>query len=472
MLNMDSDHKKTHLYMEVYQYYKDLILEKKLLPGSKMPSLRKSSQELRLSRTTIETAYLQLAADGYIIAKAQSGYYVTDTAHRAPAPKPEEHPLRPPVRYDFASSGVDRESFRFDLWSRYMKSALRQEERLLTYGEAQGEADFREALSDYVRIRRNILCSPQDIVVGASVQSLLQILCPLIVESGPFYRPLKYYVSHEGAIRTRDLCVSFPDPSFLQGITVFQDYGFQINYRSKDSDVIYVSPAHMTKWGEIMPVSRRLELLGYAKEHSSLVIEDDFENELVYLQKPTPSLYGLAGGESVVYIGSFSRLLLPSIRISFMVLPPTLARFYKKKAASYNQTASKAEQIALCQFIRDGHLAAQLRKLRRLYGSKQKELRQTILSVFGQEGELLAGDAGTRLALTLPYEGSLEALTELAREKGLRIHGKKTDSHSVTLLLSCSSIPSQDLLPACLLLKEILEQARRDVRPGSGDETP
>ena len=170
-------------------------------------------------------------------------------------------------------------------------------------------------MSDYIRERRNILCSPDDIVVGASFQSLLQILCPLIHEVYPeFHR------------------VSFPTPSFVHGSTVFGDYGYEICYRNKDCDVVYVSPAHMTKWGEIMPVKRRLELLKYADERHHLVIEDDFENEFVYFQKPTPSLFGLSGGQGVVYIGSFSRLLLPSIRISFMILPPELLNAYQKES--------------------------------------------------------------------------------------------------------------------------------------------
>ena len=324
MLDIEKNQNRTtHLYMEVYEYYRKLILDGKMTPGSKMPSLRKCSQELKLSRTTIETAYLQLAADGYIMAKAQSGYYVTEIAsHQHKNNQPGTH-KETYYRYDLASSGVDKESFRFDLWSRYMKSALRQNERMLTYGEPQGEADFRETLSDYIRERRNILCSPDDIVVGASFQSLLQILCPLIHEVYPeFHR------------------VSFPTPSFVHGSTVFGDYGYEICYRNKDCDVVYVSPAHMTKWGEIMPVKRRLELLKYANERHHLVIEDDFENEFVYFQKPTPSLFGLSGGQGVVYIGSFSRLLLPSIRISFMILPPELLNAYKKKAGFYNQTAS------------------------------------------------------------------------------------------------------------------------------------
>lgn len=171
------------------------------------------------------------------------------------------------------------------------KSALRQGERMLSYGEPQGESDFREVLADYIRERRNVICSPDDIVVGAGLQPLLQILCPLI---------------HERKT------VSFPTPSFTTCSTIFQDYGFDVHYRDKSCDVIYVSPAHMTKWGEIMPVKRRLELIRHAEINDHLIIEDDFENEFVYFQKPTPSLFGLAGGENVVYIGSFSRLLLPS----------------------------------------------------------------------------------------------------------------------------------------------------------------
>lgn len=430
--------KKTgeHLYMEVYRYYRDLIMKNKLPPGVKMPSLRKCSQELNLSRTTVENAYLQLAADGYIVSKAQSGYYVTNIASR-PVPALSTHQKPQAYRFDFASSGVDKESFRFDLWQRYIKSALRQDERLLSYGEPQGELDFREALADYICLRRNVLCSPDDIVIGAGVQSLLHILCPLIRDKQT---------------------VSFPTPSFIQGSTVFRDFGFDIRYRNKDCGVIYVSPAHMTKWGEIMPVSRRLELIRYAAEHHSLIIEDDFENEFVYLQKPTPSLFSLAGGQDIIYIGSFSRLLLPSIRISFMVLPPSLQKAYHKKARYYNQTASKAEQIALCQFIRDGHLAAQTRKLRRLYSQKLKLLLNAVTETFGTDSRIQIGAAGTSIALALSTDLSGNQLIKKAQENSLRLQLLKELPGELTVILSCSSMPADDFLPACRLLQKLLTE--------------
>lgn len=436
-LSLHQKEKKESLYLQVYHHYRELIMDHRLPEGSRMPSLRKCAQELKLSRTTIESAYLQLAADGYIIAKAQSGYYVTGIASADPTPDKGHHQKLPSIEYDFASSGVDRESFRFDLWQRYIKSALRQNDRLLSYGEPQGESDLRQVLSEYVRQRRNVSCSPEDIVIGAGVQSLLHILCPLVKDKQT---------------------VSFPTPSFIQGSTVFSDHGFQVDYRNKDCDIIYVSPAHMTKWGEIMPVSRRMELVHYAAQKGSLIIEDDFENEFVNFQRPTPSLFNLAGGHGVVYIGSFSRLLLPSIRLSFMVLPPNLSRKYAAVADRYSQTASKAEQIALCQFIRDGHLTSQTKKLKKLYAQKLKKLKNEVRNTFGSDCTIQTGAAGTSLALTVPYARTGLELKKETRMKGFDLLILEEGADTITLLLSCSSIPADDFAPACRLLKELLNK--------------
>ena len=160
----------------------------------------------------------------------------------------------------------------------------------------------------------------------------------------------------------------------------------------------------------------------------------------------------------MVYIGSFSRLLLPSIRISFMVLPPGLLAAYKEKAACYNQTASKAEQIALCQFIRDGHLAAQTRKLRRLYSSKLHQLLQEVERVFGTEVPIKIGAAGTSLALTLSTKLSKDALSRKARAQGLGLQIQKEGPEGITVILSCSSMKTEDFLPALTLLRKIVTE--------------
>ncbi|MGN0299463.1 MAG: PLP-dependent aminotransferase family protein [Lachnospiraceae bacterium] len=431
------------LYIQVYEYFKKMILAGGLKPGGKMPSLRACSQQLGISRTTAENAYLLLAADGYIIAKAQSGYYVTDTAKSLKGDQREEVSGdsldNVPILYDFTSAGVDRESFQFDLWRRYVKSALRADERLLSYGEPQGEKELREILVEWVRSMRNVLCEPESIVVGAGVQSLLHILCPLIREKH---------------------VVSFPTPDFRQGISVFEDYGFELTYRNKNADIIYVTPAHMTRWGEIMTVKRRLELVHYAQKRNSFIIEDDYENEFVYMQKPTPSLQSLSGGENVIYIGSFSRLLLPSIRISYMVLPPVLAERYRQRMHQYNQTASKIEQIALGQFIRDGHMIAQIRKLKRLYTNKMKALTNIIKTYFGDAAKIIVGEGGVHMLLVLQYCQNGDILVEFARKRGVKVDLVGTEKNQVKLLMSCSWLSVEEMDRGCRLLKEAWEEKK------------
>lgn len=198
-------------------------------------------------------------------------------------------------------------------------------------------------------------------------------------------------------LRERDSAWFF-NPSFRQGRQIFEDYGFRtgdireywenndrrIESSKKDlcgiekpdvcaremktglseqmseamrhtgKSVCYLTPSQMTVWGEVMPVGDRMKLLKDAAREDMLIIEDDYNSEFRYYNRPTPSLQGLSGGRGVVYLGTFSRLLLPSIRMSYMVLPPDLLKRYQERGRFYNQTASKAEQIALCQFIRDG----------------------------------------------------------------------------------------------------------------------
>ena len=216
-------------------------------------------------------------------------------------------------------------------------------------------------------------------------------------------------------LRERDSACFF-NPSFRQGRQIFEDYGFRtgdireywenndrrIESSKKDlcgiekpdvcaremktglseqmseamrhtgKSVCYLTPSQMTVWGEVMPVGDRMKLLKDAAREDMLIIEDDYNSEFRYYNRPTPSLQGLSGGRGVVYLGTFSRLLLPSIRMSYMVLPPALLKRYQERGRFYNQTASKAEQIALCQFIRDGHLESQIRKSKKLYAAKAK----------------------------------------------------------------------------------------------------
>lgn len=316
-----------------------------------------------------------------------------------------------------------------------MKSALRQDDRLLSYGEVQGEAELRQVLSKYITENRNVMCNEDDIVIGAGVQSLLNILCGIIGDRKSVF---------------------FRDPSFLQGIAIFDDHKFTVTKSESNADVIYISPSHINSWGDVMPTQERLELLKQAHENGTLIIEDDYDSEFGYFNRPTPSLQGLDGGENVVYLGTFSKLLVPSIRISFMILPEKLKAAYKKRANAYSQTVSTTDQIALCQFIRDGHMSRRIKKVRKLYSQKAVELNNAIHSVFGKRAKTHIGQTGFLIRLELDCELSADEIIKRAEKSGISLRTVE-QSEKPQLLLSCSSVKTEDFLPAMQLLKTAIE---------------
>lgn len=416
-------------YIEIYEYYKEQIITNQMKDGDKMPSLRSATQIFSVSKTTIENAYFALQADGYIIATAKSGHFVCHTSPEITSIAKKEDD-RQKTKYDLKSGDADKDSFDIKLWQRYIKNALRQEDRLLSYSQPQGEYELRAALADYIREKRNVITSPERIVVGAGVQSLLHILCSLIKDRKT---------------------VSFPDKSFMQGISVFEDYGFEVKTRYKDAQIIYVSPSHMTGYGDVMPVKRRMELVNHSKQNKSLVIEDDYDNDFVYQTKPTPSLFALSGGENVVYMGSFSNVLIPGIRISFMVLTKELTETYTNNINKYTQTASKTEQIALCQYIRDGHIKSQTKRIRRHYTAKTKEFCDKLKKQIPQ-AKCVISENGLQIKIQIPFNKNIDAF----EKNGLCIKIESYENNILKFVLIPSAIEVNEIDGAIYALKSAL----------------
>lgn len=402
-------------YEQLYNIIKNMILTNQLKAGQKVPSIRKTAQIYNLSVTTVQNAYFELCADGYIISKEKSGYFVTHIADKAENKQIKSKAKS--AKYDLTGGIADSDVFDISLWQRYIKSALRQKERLLSYSQPKGEYDLRCAVSEYIREKRNVTASPDRIIIGAGVQPLLQLLCSLLDKAKS---------------------VSFPAKSFVQGIGIFKDYGFDVKIRNKDADIIYVSPSHMTRWGDVMPIKRRLELVEYSNKKGSLVIEDDYENEFLYNVRPTPSLYAL-GKDNVVYMGSFSAMLIPSIRISFMVLTNELKELFEKEEYRYCQTASKTEQIALCSYIRDGHINSQIRKTRRLYSAKTKKFFDLLKKAF-PNNDLSISENTLQIIMKINNDISPDTF----EKHSLKILTEKKDSGETVLIMSPAGVNQRD----------------------------
>lgn len=374
-------------YVQLYNYFRTLIISGSIKSGSKLPSIRGCAAHYGVSKTTVESAYVMLETEGCIYSVPQSGFYVADMpefhAHsNVVSNRNLGHSEKSEPIYDFTSSAADEESFDFNLWQRYIKSALRTGARLLNYGDPQGEEDLRKALCSYVLKSRGIICNESQIVIGAGVQNLIQLLCSLDKNAQ---------------------AVAFTGQPYPKGERIFSDYSREIirlggydipDLPDKKIGMIYTCPSHINYMGDVLPVSKRIDLLKYAAANDCLIIEDDFDSEFSYSGRPVPSLQSLDGGSNVVYIGTFSRLLLPSIRISFLVLTPTLAEKYAEIKHLYNQTASKTEQIALCRYISDGHLSSRIKKTKRLYLDKTKRFYNILKSECGDDVDVTLSQSG------------------------------------------------------------------------------
>lgn len=353
MNTTDVNSKKIKLYEQLYQYYKEKIISGSFPPNSKLPSIRKCAQEFGVSKTTVETAYLQLATEGFVNIRPQSGYFV-NLVDYSDLHSFDSTSIEAAITQDTEwQSSNERSFFNFGLWQKYLKSVLCNSEKLIGYGHPQGEPELRDAVCEHLIKSREVYCKPESVVIGAGTQTLLHLLYSLC---------------------NRPNNVAIIGEQFMQGTAILEDHGanvFHYNQLPNDLNIlsknqiklIYLFPSHMNN-GSPLPIADRVRLLHYAADEAVTIVEDDYDSEL--LTGPiAPSLQGLDGGRNVVYLGTFSKLLLPGIRISFMILPSHLTAVYKERMHLYNQTASKLEQLALSAFIKDGRLEQQIRKTKR-----------------------------------------------------------------------------------------------------------
>lgn len=420
-------------YIKIYNYYKQLILGGSIKKNQKLPSIRKCAENFSCSITTIGNAYSELLADGYIYSKAQSGYFATDIAEIVKHQKKiDVKNILPKYKYDFTAVSVDPDIFNFALWKRYIKSALKKDERLMTYGEKQGEFALRNALSKYLAENRNTVSYPDNILVGAGIQSVLNILCSVLPQKN----------------------IYFYSETFDEGKAIFLDHGFKISDNFKNADIIYISPSYMNDKGDIMSIEARFDFLKKCREQHKLIFEDDYDGEFGYFKHSVPSIQGLAGGTSVIYLNSFSRLLLPSIRLGFAVMPNEVKHKYDEKAELYNQTSSTIDQLALAAFITDGNLKRTFKKTVKIYVEKTELFCQFIKSEFGDTVKIEKGDSGLFFRITIKADkiSKTDIISKIKNEK-IKLENIIFKKDCCLFSVCCSSIKKHALPEAAKALK-------------------
>ncbi len=290
------------LYMQIYASIRRSVENGSLVKNTKLPSVRQLSSGLEVSKTTVSAAYEQLCVEGYIKNKPQSGYYVEAQFENAPKKSENTHSsaIAQIKRYDYDFSGksIDDKIINIDEWKKYVKEVINTGYMLMSYGEPQGETVLRNALQKYSLGVRSVNTSAENIVVGAGTQLLLYLLCSLVGTNKTVAMAKSSYIQAEFIFKTLGLDIKYFDTD-SKGITIS-------SLEKIKPDMVLINPNFIAENGMSMPVSRRLELIKWAKENDCIIIEDDYNGELRYSTHPMPCVqnYDI---ENTVYLGSFSK---------------------------------------------------------------------------------------------------------------------------------------------------------------------
>lgn len=411
------------LYEQLYQSLAAEMRGGTLPAGTRLPGKRSLAAELSVSVNTVDTAYQLLAAEGYLESRARSGFYVQEylalPARTSAAPPPQtpaartEAPSGPPVRYNFSTSSVDTALFPFRTWGRLQKELLYSAPELLDHGDAQGDANLREALAAYLEEYRGVRCGPHQIVVGAGLEYLLSLVAPLLrgpaAVEDPGYPRARRVLENSGVT-----CRCLP----------VDEGGLSVQaLAASDAALCYVTPSHQFPTGVTMPAGRRADLLRWAAAHPGrYIIEDDYDSEFRFDLRPLPSLQGMAGADGrVIYLSTCSRSLAPSIRIAYMVLPEHLLPAWRSTYALYSSTVSRFEQQTLARFLREGYFTRHLARERVAYKERRDVLADALTRAFAPGSIRLSGlHTGLHLLLTLADAPDDTALAAAARAAGIR----------------------------------------------------
>lgn len=449
---------KKPLYEQLYRYIIGEIESGRLKNGEKLPSKRALCAHLHISQSTVETAYGMLAAEGYIRPRPKSGYYVSAALYRSvtepsPAPRPAEPPRKAAPRYDFSTGAVDTGVFPYASWARLSREVVSQNPQLLQRGEAQGDLAFRQALAEFLREYRGVRCEADQIVVGAGLEYLLNVLVQVLPENSVYaledpgyYAAWQVLHNHGRAIRMIPL-----DDSGLR----------EDKLRESGANVAFVTPSHQFPMGCTMPVGKRASLLAWAEEQEDrFIVEDDYDSEFRYASRPIPAMQSLDGSGRVIYVGTFSRSIAPSIRVAYLVLPRRLLPVYGQRLGFAASTVSRFEQQTLAAFISRGLYSRHLRRAANLYRKKQQALLEELAKIPG--AQVSGAEAGLHFLLTLPGKEE-QWLVERARQAGVPVRGLSSyclawEARESTLVLGFAGLKLEEIPAAAEQLKKAFEE--------------
>lgn len=473
------------LYRQLYEGYREAIVERRLRAGQRLPSTRSLAAELQISRIPVLNAFEQLLAEGYFESRTGSGTFVAgslpgellEPTRRSAIRTAPSRPARRPIASRAASiagtepgpwfkgrgafsvgqPALDR--FPIGIWSRLVaRHCRRPDPDLLHYGNPMGLEPLREAVAEYLRTARAVRCEAEQIMIVSGSQQALELSARVLLErDSPVWVEEPGYFGTHRVLRLAGARL-VPVPVDDQGL----DVGAGIA-RSRNARAAFVTPSHQFPLGVTMSASRRLQLLDWARRNGSWIVEDDYDSEYRYGNLPIAAMQGLDRDSRVVYVGTFTKILFPALRLAYIVLPPDLIPAFAQMRRATDVFSPTFPQAVLTDFIREGHFARHIRRMRLLCRERRSALVGALEHELPRELRVLGDEAGMYLAAAFPEGWRDREIAIRAAERGLWT-APLSDAYlgkarRPGLILGYGSTPAEEIAPCVRRLAEVIHSA-------------
>ncbi len=404
------------LHRQLYEAMRRAILDGKLGAGDRLPSSRELTQDLKLSRNTVVAALNQLGVEGYLVSRVGSGTYVNDNVPKAHARTPHAQTTLRQAQLSrrghalsttfcatqlevqpFTPGLADFSAFPVALWQRLQNKHWRMTyPEMLDYSYSGGHAPLRRAVADYLRVFRSVPLDVEQVIITSGTQQSLELCAQLLGDHGD--------------------TVWLEDPAYWGAIKAFMATGLRAHPVPVDEHgmapgpadekhaprLIYTTPSHQYPTGAVMSLPRRQQLLSIAAAHNAWILEDDYDSEFRFSGPPLSSLAGLDQEQRVLYMGSFSKVLYPGLKLGYLVVPKRLVSAFKQAHYDLNRPGQMPLQAALAEFIELGHFASALRRARHSYAERRHCLLEALQPCLGKHAQITGAEQGLHLCLRLP----------------------------------------------------------------------
>jgi len=443
---------KTPLHIQLFEALKKDIIENYQVE-EKLPSIRKIATTYNLSKNTVENAYSQLVAEGYIDSVPKSGYVVvennyidfSDQAIYEEKNKKEKED----ILYDFYPACLEKESFPLKLWKRLFSKTIDDTIDMGKYSDRQGEFELREQIATYLNQSRAVKCNASQVVLGNGFISSMSLLCMVLKNHSTLAMEEPGYHVARRTFENHDFKIDRINVN-QQGINLEE-------LENTKAKLLYITPSHQYPTGVAIPISNRLKLLEWANKNDSYIIEDDYDSELSYVNRPIPSLQGLDKNQRVIYTGTFSKALSPALRVSYLVLPRELLERYKKQFYYYDSGVCLLTQKTLTQFIKQGHWDKHLRKIRTQNKKKHNLLKKLLEEKLGNSMKIVSQGGGLAILIQPTKSFDWNKIEELGAKNKIKLYFAKQRSggNFQALMMGFGGLKEEELEKAITAFSKI-----------------